>query len=192
VIQIAASRGVKTINFVRNRKDLQSLITRLENLGATKVLTYDDLSDTTLRDRVKEWTDGKIIRLGLNCVGGMETTLMTRLLGINAHLVSYGAMSKQPLSLPTSLFIFQNLTSHGFWQSHWYANRTKQEQETVMQTLVKLMSQGKLKEPEHEIITVGDRESDEEAGRKVKEIITKMSEGQYGKKVLLKMLSSVS
>jgi trans-2-enoyl-CoA reductase len=49
-----------------------------------------------------------------------------------------------------------------------------------------------LKEPEHEIITIGDRESDEEAGRKDKEIITKMSEGQYGKKVLLKMLSSVS
>ena len=77
---------------------------------------------------------------------------MTRLLGINAHLVSYGAMSKQPLSLPTSLFIFQNLTSHGFWQSHWYANRTKQEQETVMQTLVKLMSQGKVRYTAHLVL----------------------------------------
>ncbi|KIM90590.1 hypothetical protein PILCRDRAFT_812350 [Piloderma croceum F 1598] len=34
-----------------------------------------------------------------------ETMSMARLLGSDAHLVSYGAMSKQPLSLLTSLFI---------------------------------------------------------------------------------------
>ena len=51
----------------------------------------------------------------LNSVGGKPTQLMTRFLGVDSHLVSYGAMSKQPLSLPTSLFIFKNLTAHGFW-----------------------------------------------------------------------------
>jgi hypothetical protein len=47
-----------------------------------------------------------------------------------------------------------------------------------------------LKEPEHEIITVRAAESDEEAGRKVREVIAKISEGQYNKKVLLKIEDS--
>lgn len=69
---------------------------------------------------------------------------MARLLGNDAHLVSYGAMSKQPLSLPTSLFIFKNLTSHGFWQTRWYQSRSQEEKGQVMQTLVDLMAAGKV------------------------------------------------
>ena len=69
---------------------------------------------------------------------------MARLLGNDAHLVSYGAMSKRPLSLPTSLFLFKNLTAHGFWQSQWNRDRSRVEKESVMQHLVELISQGKV------------------------------------------------
>lgn len=51
----------------------------------------------------------------LNCVSGDPTKDMTRFLAEGATLVSYGAMSKQPLSLPTSLFIFRDLVCRGFW-----------------------------------------------------------------------------
>jgi NADPH:quinone reductase-like Zn-dependent oxidoreductase len=68
---------------------------------------------------------------------------MARLLGNDAHLVSYGAMSKQPLSLPTSLFLFKNLTAHGFWQSRWNQDRSHVEKKRVMQNLVELINQGK-------------------------------------------------
>ena len=61
---------------------------------------------------------------------------MAKLLGSDAHIVSYGAMSKRPLTLPTSLFIFKNLTSHGFWQTRWYDQKTRQEREDLMQKLV--------------------------------------------------------
>ncbi|KAF5383834.1 hypothetical protein D9615_003675 [Tricholomella constricta] len=186
VIQIAASRGLKTLNFVRPRDNLEELVNELQNLGATKVLTYDALADKSLRKDLKEWTGGKEIRLGLNCVGGQETTLMARLLGNDAHLVSYGAMSKQPLSLPTSLFIFKNLTSHGFWQSRWYSQKSRDEQKRLMDLLANLMSQGMLKAPSHEVISISAKESDEEAGRKVREVIAKTTGGQHGKKVLLK------
>lgn len=74
----------------------------------------------------------------LNCVSGPDTTAMTRLLGDDAHLVSYGAMSKKPLSLPTSLFIFKNLCTQGFWQSRWYKQHSRQEREQLMQTLADL------------------------------------------------------
>lgn len=44
------------------RMNLDELTARLEGLGATKVLTYDDLDDKNLRHKVKEWTGGKVIR----------------------------------------------------------------------------------------------------------------------------------
>jgi NADPH:quinone reductase-like Zn-dependent oxidoreductase len=77
-------------------------------------------------------------------VGGKETTTMAKLLGHGAHLVSYGGMAKQPLSLPVSLFIFKNLTCRGFWQSHWYKQKTPAERVELMQILVNLMKEDKV------------------------------------------------
>ncbi|KAF8440062.1 hypothetical protein L210DRAFT_3612536 [Boletus edulis BED1] len=153
VIQIAASKGVRTINFIRDRDNVESLKSHLKALGAT----HD-------------------VKLGLNCVGGKTTTLMARLLGENAHLVSYGAMSKDPLSLPTSLFIFKNLTCHGFWQTRWYDQKTLDERLQMMQTLT-----------EHEILVIESWESDLDATGKVCTAIARLASGKYGKKVLLKI-----
>ncbi|KAK7030773.1 mitochondrial putative trans-2-enoyl-CoA reductase [Favolaschia claudopus] len=187
VIQIAASRGLKTLNLVRKRPDIGVLTEKLKALGATEVLSYDDLADRSLTQRImKEWTAGKGFKLGLNCVSGPDTTAMARLLGQDAYLVSYGAMSKQPLSLPTSLFIFKNLTSAGFWQSRWYKTHPREDKESLMKTLVDLVAQRKLQAPEHEIVTIAAGDSDEVAGQRVRDIFAKISQGQYGKKVLLK------
>ncbi|KAG7443693.1 NAD(P)-binding protein [Guyanagaster necrorhizus] len=184
-IQIAAAQGLKTINFVRNRDDIVDLVQRLEALGANKVFTYDDLKDREFRKKISILTGNMEIRLGLNCVGGPETTQMTKLLGNDAHLVSYGAMSKQPLSFPTSLFIFKNLTAHGFWQHGWYQRRSHLDRENLMRKLVDLTLQGKLKEPEHEIVTVPAYESDEEATMRIRNIFKTAQ--SYGKKILLKL-----
>ncbi|QRV88805.1 Zinc-binding dehydrogenase [Ceratobasidium sp. AG-Ba] len=118
VIQIAAARGLRTINVVRDRPGIEDLKQQLVSLGATHVLTEDELADKSTRGKVKEWTGRKGIKLGLNCVSGKMTTVLAKYLGENAALVSYGAMSKSPLSLPTSLFIFQmriNLEPHFIW-----------------------------------------------------------------------------
>ncbi|KAI0715981.1 NAD(P)-binding protein [Cerioporus squamosus] len=182
VIQIAARKGVKTINFVRKRPDLDNLIASLTELGATHVFTYDALGDKSLAKHVKQWTSDRPIRLMLNCVSGKDTTAMTRLLGDNAHLVSYGAMSKQPLSLPTSAFIFKNLTAHGYWQNRWYNEHTRQEREELMRTITDL----KLKEPAHEILDLSSETSDEAATQRLRETLVKMEQG-FGKKVLLRL-----
>lgn len=80
----------------------------------------------------------------LPVAGGKETTMMARLLDHSAHLVSYGGMAKQPLLLPVSLFIFKDITCHGFWQSRWYKQKTPAEREALMQALVNLMKEQKV------------------------------------------------
>lgn len=129
--------------------------------------------------------------------------MMLKYLGKDAHLVSYGAMSKQPLSLPTSAFIFKNLKAHGFWQSRWYLDRTVKEREDLMRSLAKLMKDDKvrmilqlsclqltfilkLKAPEYEVVSIRNQDNDDEATSKIRGVFGRLAAGRYGKKVLLK------
>ncbi|KAF9238699.1 hypothetical protein BU15DRAFT_47489 [Melanogaster broomeanus] len=187
VIQIAASKGLKTINFIRDREDVESVKSRLKALGATHVVTNDELADKAFRSKFKLWTGGKDVRLGLNCVSGKATTLMARLLGEDAHLVSYGAMSKNPLSLPTSLFIFKNLTCHGFWQSRWYSQKSLEERVQMMNALAGFIRDGKASIAPHEILVIGGQETDTDVKDKICNTISRLTDGKYGKKVLLKI-----
>ncbi|CAE6536537.1 unnamed protein product [Rhizoctonia solani] len=184
VIQIAAARNLRTINVIRDRPDVDELKQRLTSLGATHVVTEQELSDHSMRTNVKEWTEGKGIKLGLNCVGGKPTAILAKHLGPDAALVSYGAMSKGPLSLPTSLFIFKNLTSYGYWQTRWYETHTPEERRAMLQEITDLMIGDKLKAPDHEILTFP--ESDEDATQILREKLEQIDVGRYGKKLLLK------
>ena len=45
---------------IYRRDDFVQLKEQLQNLGATQVLTYDDLNGKGLRDEVKTWLGGKV------------------------------------------------------------------------------------------------------------------------------------
>ncbi|KAL5633298.1 hypothetical protein ACGC1H_003708 [Rhizoctonia solani] len=184
VIQIAAARNLKTINVIRDRPNPDELKQYLTSLGATHVITEQELADKSMRIKIKEWTQGKGIKLGLNCVGGKPTTILAKHLGYDAALVSYGAMSKEPLSLPTGLFIFKNLTSYGYWQSRWYKTHTPEERQSMLKEIIDLMLENKLKAPEHEVLALP--ESDEDATRILRNKLQQIDAGQYGKKLLLR------
>ncbi|ELU43498.1 trans-2-enoyl-CoA reductase [Rhizoctonia solani AG-1 IA] len=164
VIQIAAARKLKTINVVRDRPNIDELKQYLTSLGATHVITEQELSNESMRIKLKEWTQSKGIKLGLNCVGGKPTTILAKQLGPNAALVSYGAMSKAPLSL--------------------YETHTSEERQSMLQEITELMLADKLKAPEHEILTIPD--SDEGATHLLREKLKQIDAGRYGKKLLLK------
>lgn len=67
MIQIAKARGLNTLNFVRDRPDIDVLKNKLQGLGATHVLTYDELVDKSVREQIKAWTGGKV-----RCVCGAQ------------------------------------------------------------------------------------------------------------------------
>ena len=99
VIQIAHELGFKTINVVRRAE----LIDELRAEGGDVVLVDGE----KLRDEVKTATDGAPIRLGLNSVGGDSALRLANCLAFGGTLVSFGAMSLQPLKIPTGLSDFQ-------------------------------------------------------------------------------------
>ena len=98
VIQIGHELGYKTVNVVRRAE----LVDDLRAEGGDVVLIDGD----NLRDEVKSATGGASIRLGLNSVGGDSALRLANCLAPGGTLVSFGAMSLQPLKIPTGLLIF--------------------------------------------------------------------------------------
>ena len=91
-------------------------------------------------------------------------------------------MSKQPLSLPSSLFIFKKLTASGFWLSQWYEKSTPEARSEMAQDLIRLFEEGKLQAPMSETIEMGG--SDEELGEQARNAVTQSLKG--GRKILLR------
>ncbi len=137
VIQIAKDRGFRTINVVR-RAEVKA---ELEALGADVVLVDSE----TLRDEVKSATGGEPVRLGLNAVGGDSALRLANCLAPKATLVTFGAMSLQPLKIPNGLLIFKNLILTGFWVNQWYDRATPAQREETFAPLFALARKGKLR-----------------------------------------------
>ena len=147
-IQLAKLWGYKSINIIRDRPEgLDSLKAELHDLGADVVITDTELESKEIKDQIKGWTNGgrESIRLGLNCVGGKQLTAMAKQLSPQGCLVTYGAMSRQPVMLPAALLIFKNIRFEGFWVSKWSDDNPEEKKRTVEHVL-DLYRKGKFKD----------------------------------------------
>lgn len=148
VIQICKAWGIKTVNIVRNRPDFAELQKYLEDLGATYVLTEEELRST------KIFKEKKIEKpsLALNCVGGKSSSEVLRHLQHSGKMVTYGGMSREPVIIPTSAFIFKNISFHGFWMTAYNEVAEKAEKDKMMEDIIALMCEDKLKGPAHKMV----------------------------------------
>lgn len=59
-------------------------------------------------------------------------------------MVTYGGMSMQPVSVPTSLLIFKDLRLRGFWLSGKFARTQPDAQKELLAKVVKHIQEGHL------------------------------------------------
>jgi len=137
VIQIARELGYKTINIVRRAE----LVEELRAEGGNVVLVEGE----NLRDEVAAETQRAPIRLALNAVGGESAVRMAKTLAPEATIVTYGAMSLQPMCLPNGMLIFKNLRFTGFWVNKWYDGATAQQRADTFAPLFKMARRGLLR-----------------------------------------------
>lgn len=148
VIQICKAWGVKNVNVVRNRPDIDELKSYLKSLGATYVLTEEELRSTPI------FKDKKVEKpsLAINCVGGKSSLEMLRHLQHSGCMVTYGGMSREPVTIPTSAFIFKNLAFYGFWMTVWNERASPDAKEAMMSELITMITENKLKAPVHKMV----------------------------------------
>jgi len=137
VIQIARELGYKSINIVRRPE----LVEELRALGGDVVL----LDGENLRDEVAAATERAPIRLALNAVGGDSAVRMAKALAPEATIVTYGAMSLQPMCIPNGMLIFKNLRFTGFWVNKWYDSATAEQRSETFAPLFEMAQRGLLR-----------------------------------------------
>lgn len=150
VIQLCKIWNVNTVNVVRDRPNLDELKQTLQSIGATEVLTEEEIRVTTL------FRSGKLPapKLGLNCVGGKSATNILRYLVDKGQLVTYGAMSREPLTIPTGALIFKDISFRGYWMTLWKNSHSKEDYEQMCGELFQLMADGKFKSAAHKLIPI--------------------------------------
>ena len=168
-IQIAQALGIRTVNVVRRPE----LVDELKAEGADVVLLEGD----DLKERVKAATGGAKIRLGFNSVGGESALNLANTLANGGVIVTFGAMSKQPLRIPNGLLIFKDLSWRGFWLTRWYQQAGKEERDAMFAALIPLVRNGKLKSKIERTYPLAQAQ----------EALTRAQEGKRDGKILFKM-----
>ncbi|KAL1894403.1 mitochondrial 2-enoyl thioester reductase [Sporothrix stenoceras] len=148
-IQLGKLWGLRSINVVRARDTPEAtaaLKQELTDLGATIVITEEELqergfSSGRLRNELMADKESPLL-LALNCVGGRPALGLAKCLSDGGQMVTYGAMAKQPLTIPAGLLIFRDLSFHGFWFSRW-GKVDPAARRTTVEAVLDLMRTGK-------------------------------------------------
>lgn len=137
LIQIAALRGLNTLNVVRR----ESAAAAVREVGAEHVLVDGE----DLPTRVRALVGDAPVRLGIDCVGGLATENLARCLAEGSTLVNYGAMSGERCMISPRYFVFGDLTLRGFWLSQWFQRADPAQRQAVFAEVGGLIATGQIK-----------------------------------------------
>lgn len=138
------------------------------------MLTEDELRKTPLFKSKKLPAP----KLALNCICGQNALEVLRHLAHGGIMVTYGGMSREPLTVPTSALIFkvitlasdlntiviitktlihtvhfQDISMKGFWMTAWTkTNMASEERVDMFNDLAGLFRDGKLQSPPHKLV----------------------------------------
>lgn len=148
VIQICRAWGLRSVNIVRDRAGIDDLRNFLKTLGATHVLTEEELRKT---DIFKSGLEKP--KLALNCIGGQNALEVMRHLQKGGTMVTYGGMSREPVTVPTSALIFKDLRVRGFWMTDWSKqNADNVDRFEMFEELISMMTNNELQGPAFKMV----------------------------------------
>src|SRR4029077_796680 len=110
VIAFAKRRGLKTVNIVRRPE----LVPELEAIGGDIVV----VESPDISERIKAAVGHAEVRLALDGVSGPATGVLAATLSPRGTLVSFAAMSSNPMSISPLDVIFKSVTVRGFFMGH--------------------------------------------------------------------------
>ncbi|KAK4760614.1 hypothetical protein SAY87_005507 [Trapa incisa] len=142
IIQIAKSRNIHTVNIIRDRAGSNEAREMLKKLGADEVFTETQLDVKNVKSLLGNLPEPSI---GFNCVGGNAASLVMRFLRQGGTMVTYGGMSKKPITASTSSFIFKDVSLRGFWLQKWMNSDKANDCRPMIDNLLELAREEKLR-----------------------------------------------
>nr|KAG5710067.1 hypothetical protein BaRGS_030143 [Batillaria attramentaria] len=155
VIQLAKEWGYHTINIVRNRDDIESLVMYLRDIGAHHVVTDQFLKSGDMRYFINSLP--KRPRLALDCIGGKISNELPQYLADDAVMVTYGHMAHQiECSGDCGTMIspvYKQVHVQGYWDSTWEHGHAPCMKKMVAE-ICSMMKKGKFRPPPCDIYTL--------------------------------------
>lgn len=139
VIQLARDLGIPLVSFVRRRESID----KLRELGTEHVFSDDEEGHAEAR----EILGGANATLAFNAVGGDSALRLMKLLKEGGIHITYGAMSRKPVTIPNGLLIFRDIQFRGLWVSRWIENAPHDEVHAVYRDLAARVAAGTLVQP---------------------------------------------
>ncbi len=137
VIQLATLNGVNLINVIRRRAGVEAL----KEAGAAHIIVTED---EDVASRVTAIAGRVPVTKAIDAVGGATGAKLAEAVGYGATLVSYGALSLEPMPIDPTRLIFRNLTVMGFWLSEWVRATPREAREKAFNETLRLLTSGKM------------------------------------------------
>ena len=139
IIQLAKTKGVKTLNVVRRTE----LVEELRKIGADVVLLDGD----DLAKRVRSEVGDANIPLAIDAVAGEGTLSLGGALSEGGTVVNYGLLSGKPCQLTPEMVVFQGITLTGFWLAKLLGTMKPDELQKLYVELASQITNGNLYTP---------------------------------------------
>ena len=139
IIQLAKTKGVKTLNVVRRTE----LVGELRKIGADVVLLDGD----DLAKRVRSEVGDANIPLAIDAVAGEGTLRLGGALSEGGTVVNYGLLSGKPCQLTPEMVVFQGITLTGFWLAKLLGTMKPDELQKLYAELASQITNGNLYTP---------------------------------------------
>ncbi|QOC22739.1 zinc-dependent alcohol dehydrogenase family protein [Wenzhouxiangella sp. AB-CW3] len=139
LVQLAAERGLQTVNVVRREGAVESV----RKQGGEVVL----VDGPDLARRVAEATGKAKIRLAIDAVGGEATERLAACLTDDGTVANYGMMSGEPCQISAGQLIFRHITLTGFWLASWFEQSSPADRQQLFGDLIGKIAAGKLSAP---------------------------------------------
>lgn len=137
---LAPARGIPVLSLVRREVGVEEM----QALGVPHVLST---AIDGWQDAAKALLGKQGARAAVDSVGGQASADLMHLLGENGLLVSFGAMSGEPMHIPPGDMIFKHATVTGFWGSRVSREMAVQDKHRLVGELVQRALSGELKLP---------------------------------------------
>lgn len=146
---LAAARGIRVLSLVR----------RDAGIGEMAALGVDNVVSTATpgwMDAAKALLGDALANVAVDSVGGKASAELVALLGENGVLVSFGAMSGEPMQVPSGDAIFRGVTMKGFWGSRVSRDMPVADKRRLVGELIQRALDGELRLPVDAVYDLAD------------------------------------
>jgi NADPH2:quinone reductase len=132
IARLARHDGFRILSVVRRRAQAEEL----RGSGDDAVICT---SDESLEERVRDLTGGEGVPYAIDAVGGATASNVVRGLAAGGHMLVYGSLSGEPLSIDPRLLIAGQKRLEGFWLSEWAPRQRALTMLTLFRQIKRLM-----------------------------------------------------